>query len=82
MNVSNVLQFKRSEGKYFKPKNLKQNNKSPLSILNEWIKKSLVIWNKDLQRIIEDWDKNGEPIQPIIDIKKFEKITGFKYLGL
>ena len=56
-------------------------NKSPLAILNEWIKIGLVTWNNELQRIIEDWDRNGEPVQPSIDKKEFEKLTGCKYLS-
>lgn len=56
-------------------------NKSPLAILNEWIKSGLIKWTSDLQRIIEDWDISGEPVQPKIDKIEFEKITKSKYLG-
>jgi len=56
-------------------------NKSPLAVLNEWIRKGLIKWNSDLQRIIEDWDKSGEPVQPNKDKIEFEKLSGFRYLG-
>jgi hypothetical protein len=56
-------------------------NRSPLAILNDWIEKGLVQWNEKTRRIIEDWDKNGEPIQPIKDKKDFLKLTGTKYKG-
>jgi hypothetical protein len=56
-------------------------NRSPLAILNDWIEKGLVQWNENTRRIIEDWDKNGEPIQPIKDKKDFLKLTGSKYKG-
>ena len=56
-------------------------NKSPLAILNEWINNGLIKWNCNLQRIIEDWDNSGEPVQPKIDKIEFEKITKSKYLG-
>lgn len=56
-------------------------NKSPLAILNEWIKSGLIEWNSNLQTIIIDWENSGEPVQPKKDIKEFERITGRKYLG-
>jgi hypothetical protein len=56
-------------------------NRSPLVILNGWIKKGLVQWNEDVQRIIEDWDKTGEPAQPVKDKKDFLKLTGVRYVG-
>lgn len=56
-------------------------NQSPLVILNDWIRSGLIKWNEDIQRIIEDWDKNGEPVQPSKDKKEFLKLTGVKYAG-
>ncbi len=56
-------------------------NRSPLAILNGWIKEGLVQWNEDIQRIIEDWDKNGEPVQPVKDKKDFLKLTRVRYMG-
>ena len=56
-------------------------NRSPLAILNDWIKKGLIQWTDDIQRIIEDWDKNDEPVQPIKDKKEFLKLTGIQYTG-
>lgn len=56
-------------------------NKSPLAILNEWIRQDLIEWNSDLQRIIEDWDKSGEPVQPKEARIEFTELTGFRYLG-
>jgi hypothetical protein len=56
-------------------------NRSPLALLNDWIENGLIQWNDDIQRIIEDWDKNGEPVQPAKDKKNFFKLTGVKYAG-
>lgn len=54
---------------------------SPLEIVNNWIKKGIIKWNDDLQSIVEDWDKCNEHPQPKKEIKRFEKLTGFKYCG-
>ena len=56
-------------------------NRSPLAILNDWIKRGLIQWNNNVQSIIEDWDKIGEPVQPVKDKKDFLKLTGSKYKG-
>lgn len=56
-------------------------NRSPLALLNDWIGKGLIMWNEDLRRIIEDWEKNGEPVQPAKDKKEFFRLTGVKYIG-
>ncbi len=56
-------------------------NKTPLAIVNDWIKKGLITWNDDLQNIMEDWKLNNEPPQPDSEKKKFRKLTGYKYLG-
>jgi hypothetical protein len=54
---------------------------SPLGIINDWIEKGLVRWNNNLQMIIEDWERCNENPQPKKEIKRFEKITGYKYAG-
>jgi len=54
---------------------------SPLGIVNGWIKKGLIKWDDDIQSILEDWDKCNEHPQPKKEVKRFEKITGFKYTG-
>ncbi|MEA3360820.1 MAG: hypothetical protein U9R17_15630 [Thermodesulfobacteriota bacterium] len=54
---------------------------SPLEIVNDWIIKGLTKWNDDHQSIIEDWDKCNEHPQPEKEVKRFEKLTGFKYCG-
>jgi hypothetical protein len=54
---------------------------SPLGIVDDWIKKGLIKWDDDLQSILEDWDKCNEHPQPKKEVKRFEKITGFKYTG-
>jgi hypothetical protein len=56
-------------------------NKSPLAILNGWIRGGLITWNEEVRKIVEDWDKNGEPAQPVKDKKEFLKLTGIKYMG-
>lgn len=54
---------------------------SPLGIVNEWIRKGLIVWNNDFQGIIKNWDENSEAPQPIKDIRAFEKLTGYRYEG-
>lgn len=54
---------------------------SPLGIINDWLEKGLVKWGNNLQTIIEDWDKCNEHPQPKKEVKRFEKITDFKYSG-
>ena len=56
-------------------------NRSPLALLNDWIEGRLIQRNDDMQRIIEDWDKNGEPVQPAKDKRSFLNLTGVKYTG-
>lgn len=56
-------------------------NTTPLGIINKWLKEGLITWNTNLQIIIEDWDKCGEPAQPSKEIIEFEKLTKVKYLG-
>ena len=56
-------------------------NTPPLGIINKWIKEGLITWNTNLQIIIEDWDKCGEPAQPSKEIIEFEKLTKVKYRG-
>lgn len=56
-------------------------NRSPLALLNDWIGKGLIRWNEDIRRIIEDWEKNGEPVQPSKDKREFFRLTGVKYIG-
>jgi hypothetical protein len=56
-------------------------NRFPLAILNGWIKKGLVQWSEDIERIVADWEKNGEPVQPAKDKKDFLKLTGIRYTG-
>lgn len=54
---------------------------SPLGIINIWLKKGLISWDEKLQTILEDWTKCDEAPQPIKEIKKFQNLTGYKYLG-
>lgn len=54
---------------------------SPLGIINEWIEKKLVEWNDKFQDVIEDWDKCNEHPQPKKEVKRFEKLSGYKYAG-
>jgi hypothetical protein len=52
---------------------------SPLGIINDWIEKGLIKWDKKLQMIIDDWQVYNESPQPKKEIKRFEKNTGYKY---
>ncbi len=54
---------------------------SALGLLNYWIEKKLVVWSDNMQIIIENWDKCNEKPQSKNEIKKFEKLTGYKYTG-
>ncbi len=54
---------------------------SPLEIVNDWIKKGLIEWDDDLQDIFEDWNRFNEHPQPGKEIKRFEKLSGYKYCG-
>ena len=51
-----------------------------IGIVNGWIKKELIKWDDNLQSVLEDWDKCNEHPQPNKEVKRFEKITGFKYI--
>lgn len=54
---------------------------SPLGMVNIWISKGLISWDEKLQTILEDWNKCDEAPQPKSEIKKFKKLTDYKYLG-
>jgi len=54
---------------------------SPLGMINDWMEKGVVQWNDYLQIIIEDWDKCNEHPQPGKEVKRFEKLYGYHYLG-
>ncbi|MFW9998198.1 MAG: hypothetical protein ACFFD4_39520 [Candidatus Odinarchaeota archaeon] len=56
-------------------------NISPLGLVNRWLRKGLIKWNSYCQTIIEDWDKSNENSQPRKEIKKFERLTDYKYVG-
>lgn len=57
------------------------NTISPLNMINEWMEKGLLQWSDYLQLIIEDWDKCNEHPQSIKAIKRFEKLSGYPYVG-
>lgn len=54
---------------------------SSLALINKWLRKGLLQWNNQFQAIIREWDTNNESPQPREDIRKFEGLSGFKYLG-
>ena len=54
---------------------------SPLGMINIWLKKGLISLDEKLQTILEDWTKCAEAQQPRMEIKKFQNLTGYKYLG-
>ena len=57
------------------------NTISPLGIINKWMEKGLIQWDDEMQAVIEDWEKCNEHPQPRKEIKRFEKITDYKYSG-
>ena len=54
---------------------------SSLALINRWIKDGLIIWNSHLHGIIEDWERNDEPVQPAEDIIEFVALAGHEYVG-
>lgn len=54
---------------------------SPLGIVNDWIEKGHIKWNDELQMILEDWERCNESPQSKKEIKRFERISGYKYAG-
>lgn len=54
---------------------------TPLGIVNDWLEKKLIKWDKMKQMVIEDWDVCNESPQPRKEVKRFEKYTGCKYAG-
>jgi predicted nucleic acid-binding protein len=54
---------------------------SPLGIINDWIKKGILKWNDELQAVFEDWDKCNEAPQSKNEIRRFEKLSRYKYTG-
>ncbi len=54
---------------------------TPLGIINDWLEKGLIQWDENMQMIVEGWETCNERPQPGKEIKRFEKNTGFKYLG-
>ena len=56
-------------------------NYSPLKLINLWLKKELIIWTDYHQAIIEDWFNCNEAPQPKKDIREFETLTNYKYIG-
>lgn len=54
---------------------------SPSGIINDWIEKGLIVWNDNFQEVIEDWDKCNEHPQSKQEVKRFEKLSGYKYSG-
>jgi hypothetical protein len=56
-------------------------NYSALSIVNIWIENRLVSWHSDLNAVIEEWDRENEPVQPPVDIEKFKRLVGHDSLG-
>jgi hypothetical protein len=54
---------------------------SPLGVINDWLEKRLIKWDKKLQIIMEDWQACNESPQPNNEIKRFEKNTRYKYAG-
>ena len=54
---------------------------SPLGIINDWIGKGLIKWDDEMQAVVEDWERCNEHPQPKREVKKFNKLTGYRYAG-
>lgn len=53
----------------------------PLALINIWLEKDLLNWDKEKQSYIRDWDLQNEAPQDKNDIKKFESFSGYNYCG-
>lgn len=56
-------------------------NVSVLQIINDWIEQSLLTWDDTKQMLMSEWEKDGEAPQSLKEIKRFEKLTKYKYMG-
>jgi hypothetical protein len=54
---------------------------TPLGLINSWLNSGLVSWNDQLQMVLEDWQKCCEAKQPRSEIKRFKKLTSYRYAG-
>ena len=53
----------------------------PLKALNYWLEQGLIEWNEKHQACLEDWNRNEERPQPKNQKTRFEKLTGYPYVG-
>lgn len=81
--VSNELNFSSTDDDLtvFLEQEYDVRNYCPLEIINIWLQKKLIKWNKNRQQILMDWDRDNEHPQPKAEAKKFEELTGFNYPG-
>jgi hypothetical protein len=54
---------------------------SPLEILNDWLEEGLLTWDDTLQCYLDDWKTNSEKPQPTREKRRFNKLTGYQYVG-
>lgn len=54
---------------------------SPLEIINDWLKKRLIRWDKEKQTILGEWRGLNERPQPEFAKKFFVKLTKNLYVG-
>jgi hypothetical protein len=66
---------------YFAEHQFDITNITPLALVNQWIDAGLIVWDKHLQMIIEDWERCGEMAQPLKEIGRFQQLTGLRYVG-
>lgn len=53
----------------------------PLTIINYWLRKGLIIWDDEKQAVLEDWLVCNETPQDKRRIREFIKLTKRKYPG-
>jgi len=53
----------------------------PLGLLNIWIGKKLISWDKELENVLSEWKTQDEPSQTAKDKSTYRRLTGKKYPG-
>ncbi|MBD3393968.1 MAG: hypothetical protein GF410_18300 [Chitinivibrionales bacterium] len=54
---------------------------SALEVLNIWLKKKVIAWTQEMDKVLREWAEQREKPQPQDAKKLFAKLTGKKYPG-
>ena len=66
---------------YFAESQFDIRNVTPLGLVNHWLEQGLISWNDHLQMVIADWQSCGESEQPLCEVGRFQRLTGYRYVG-